>query len=97
MFLPSANRRVYSKPRGYTGDYPTIHWIYEAEPSETGEVGRLIHRCGLDLKCMRAVRNRRNLVSRQIAIAEKRWPRGSAWSRSPAVPPLHPSTGGVSQ
>ena len=39
--------RMYSKPRGYAGDYMTIHKIYENEPSGTGRIGPLLDRCFL--------------------------------------------------
>ena len=58
--------RVYSKPRGYAGDFLTIHQIYENEPVRSGRVGALMDRCFLDLDAAQAVRNRRGLLMQEI-------------------------------
>ena len=39
--------RMYSKPRGYAGDYLTIHKIYKNEPSGNGRIGPLLDSCFL--------------------------------------------------
>lgn len=58
--------RMYSKPRGYAGDYLTIHEIYENKPSGTGRIGPLLDRCFLNEPAARAVRNRRKLLTAEI-------------------------------
>jgi len=58
--------RMYSKPRGYAGDYLTIQEIYKNEPSGTGRIGPLLDRCFLNEPAARAVRNRRKLLTAEI-------------------------------
>lgn len=58
--------RMYSKPRGYAGDYLTIQKIYENRPSGTGRIGPLLDRCFLNEPAARAVRNRRKLLTAEI-------------------------------
>ena len=70
-YLLSANiaDRIYSKPRGYAGDFLTIHKIYQDEASGTGRVGALMDRCFLDAPAGQAVRNRRGLLMEEILEA----------------------------
>jgi len=58
--------RMYSKPRGYAGDYLTIHKIYKNESSGTGRIGPLLDRCFLNEPAAKAVRNRRKLLTDEI-------------------------------
>jgi len=58
--------RMYSKPRGYAGDFLTIHQIYENNPSGTGRIGPLLDRCFLNEPAAKAVRNRRKLLTNKI-------------------------------
>ena len=69
VLMTRVGERSYSKPRGYAGDYRTIEWIYQNEPSGYGELGALMDRAVLGLSCARAVRNRRGLVTGQIERA----------------------------
>jgi hypothetical protein len=66
LLLTGTAEKWYSKPRGYAGDYLTIHQVYENRPSGYGRIGALIDRCFLDMPAARAVRNRRNLLAREI-------------------------------
>ena len=63
--------RAYTKPRGYAGDYLTIEWIYQDEPSGVGSLGRLIDQAFLGLACSGAVCNRRGLLTDQLDRAVK--------------------------
>jgi hypothetical protein len=70
-FLPyllqtRSGERMYSKPRGYAGDYLTIEWVYRNRPEGTGRLGPLLDSAILDLPAARAVRNRRGLLSKEI-------------------------------
>ena len=69
LLMTRVGERSYSKPRGYAGDYQTIEWIYQNEPSGYGELGSLMDSAVLGLSCARAVRNRRGLVAHQIERA----------------------------
>ena len=80
--------RMYSKPRGYAGDYMTIHKIYENEPSGTGRIGPLLDRCFLNEPAARAVRNRRSLLTNEILkVIEDRNPDSQAKITSVACGP----------
>jgi CRP-like cAMP-binding protein len=58
--------RMYSKPRGYAGDYLTIDWMYRNQPAGTGRVGWLLDSAVLDLPAAQAVRNRVGLLTAAI-------------------------------
>jgi len=58
--------RMYSKPRGYAGDYLTIHKIYENKPTGTGRLGPVLDKCFLNEPAARAVQNRRGLLVQEI-------------------------------
>jgi SAM-dependent methyltransferase len=58
--------RFYSKPRGYAGDYLSIHNIYTNRAAGTGRLGPVVDRMFLDTPPSRAVRNRRSLLAREI-------------------------------
>lgn len=60
-------RRMYTKPRGYAGDFYTIELIYREEGQGTGAVGRLLDSCFQQEPAAQAVRNRRALLAREIA------------------------------
>ncbi len=66
ILLAETAERFYSKPRGYAGDFWTIELMYRNEPKGTGALGQLIDRCFLDVHAVRAVRNRRPLLSEEI-------------------------------
>ena len=58
--------RLYSKPRGYAGDFLSIDWMYRNEAGGSGRLGPILDRCFLDEPAARAVRNRRGLLYRRI-------------------------------
>ncbi|MCH2061006.1 MAG: cyclic nucleotide-binding domain-containing protein [Verrucomicrobiales bacterium] len=66
VLLTDVASRMYTKPRGYAGDYLTIQKIYQDEAGGTGHLGPLIDRAFLDQPAARAVRNRRGLMAGQI-------------------------------
>ena len=49
LLLTSSAERVYSKPRGYAGDFMSIEEIYQNQAQGTGRLGPLIDRCFLHL------------------------------------------------
>ncbi len=63
--------RSYTKPRGYAGDYLTIEWLYQDEPSGVGALGTLFDRAILGLGCSKAVQHRRKILSDQISQVVK--------------------------
>ena len=74
LMLSRTAERMYAKPRGSTGDYLTIKWIYENKPEGVGRIGPLLDRCFLDLPMLRAVRNHHGLMTEEIGrtIEQKR-------------------------
>ena len=58
--------RMYSKPRGYAGDFLTIARIYENSPGGVGRLGATIDRAFLEEPPSVAVRNRRALLGEEI-------------------------------
>ncbi len=66
MVMARAAERMYSKPRGYAGDFFTIELIYRDEPGGTGRLGAALDRGFLDMPAGAAVRNRRGLLAREI-------------------------------
>ncbi len=59
-------QRLYTKPRGYAGDYWSIELMYRDQENGTGLVGPLVDRCFLDEPAAKAVRNRRGLMAQEI-------------------------------
>ena len=66
VLLTDITCRMYTKPRGYAGDYLTIQKIYEDEAGGSGHLGPLIDRAFLEQPAARAVRNRRGLMAGKI-------------------------------
>jgi hypothetical protein len=66
LLLSENAERWYAKPRGYAGDYLSIARMYEDQPRGLGRVGRLLDRCFLNMAAVRAVQNRRRLLTREI-------------------------------
>jgi SAM-dependent methyltransferase len=66
ILLTRTGERAYSKPRGYAGDFMTIDWFYRSEAGGYGRLGPLIDRACLNMRGVRAVQNRRNLLSEEI-------------------------------
>ena len=58
---------VYTKPRGYAGDFETINMIYENRPTGDGRIGPLVDRWILGEPHCSATRQRRGTVSAHIA------------------------------
>jgi extracellular factor (EF) 3-hydroxypalmitic acid methyl ester biosynthesis protein len=65
MLSESADRWV-SKPRGYAGDYFTIELIYRDVPYGVGRVGLILDSFFLTMPPVIAVRNRREVLSKEI-------------------------------
>lgn len=78
--------RLYSKPRGYGGDYSALELIYGDEPEGTGTLGRLLDRCLLDVPAIRALRARRLILAEEIRKTIDRVP-GTARVMSVACGP----------
>ncbi len=58
--------RLYSKPRGYGGDFSSLELIYDNEPDGTGALGPLLDRCLLETPAITALRNRRAILAEEI-------------------------------
>ena len=69
ILLTDVTARMYTKPRGYAGDYLTIQKIYEDRAGGVGHLGPAIDRAFLDQPPAQAVRNRRTLMAKQIEQA----------------------------
>lgn len=72
LLLTRIVERIYSKPRGYAGDFLTIEWMYANEPGGAGRIGPLIDRLFLERPAAKAVRNRRGLLAEEIRAAVAR-------------------------
>src|SRR4051794_15072805 len=59
--------RMYSKPRGYAGDYFTIYKMYQDEAAGHGRLGAIIDRAFLATPAAQAVKNRRILLAQEIS------------------------------
>lgn len=57
------SERMFVKPRGYAGDFYTINMMYEDKEDGTARIGPIIDRCFLNGRAVRAVKNRRKLIS----------------------------------
>jgi len=66
VLLTDSAERWYSKPRGYAGDFLAIEHMYQNKESGKGRIGALIDRCFLDSPPVKAARNRRGLLKREI-------------------------------
>lgn len=64
--LSQIGDRLYTKPRGYGGDFQTIEMIYDSAPAGTGRAGALIDGCVRNLAALKAIRNRRRLLTAEI-------------------------------
>lgn len=58
--------RLYSKPRGYGGDFSALELIYKNQPDGSGPLGPLLDRCLLESSAIRALRARREIVAAEI-------------------------------
>ena len=69
LMLTRIAKHMYTKPRGYAGDFLTIRWIYEKDVGGVGAAGRLIDEAVLERPAAKAVRNRRGLLAGEIEAA----------------------------
>jgi SAM-dependent methyltransferase len=69
VLLGENAERCYAKPRGHAGDFLTIARLYENQPRGCGRVGPILDACFMNLAAVRAVRNRRALLAREIRAA----------------------------
>lgn len=58
--------RLYSKPRGYGGDFSALELIYQNEPDGTGTLGSVLDHCLLEMPAIRALRTRRRFLTDEI-------------------------------
>ena len=58
--------RLYTKPRGYAGDFRTTDYMIRNEPSGTEDSGLIFDRKFLDLPPVAAIRNRSGLITEEI-------------------------------
>ena len=72
LMLTRIVERIYSKPRGYAGDFLTIRWMYDNETGGIGAAGQLIDTAFLERPAAKAVRNRRGLLAGEIEAAIER-------------------------
>ena len=47
LLLTNNAERWYSKPRGYAGDFLSIHQIYQNQPEGRGRIGSILDQCFL--------------------------------------------------
>ena len=66
VLLTETAERLYSKPRGYAGDFLTIEMIYRNRSAGRGRIGPLLDRCFLRSPIAKALRNRRALLTRAL-------------------------------
>ena len=73
LLLTELGERIYTKPRGYAGDFLTIHRIYENEPQGRGRIGPALDAAFQNLPMIHAIRERRSILkdSLNTAIHEK--------------------------
>ena len=66
MLLSNLANRMYTKPRGYAGDFLTIQHMYDEKPAGTNGVGKVIDMVFLNNPASKAVQNRRGLLAEVI-------------------------------
>lgn len=66
LLLTDFAERMYSKPRGYAGDYFTIELMYQQKFGGQGRLGPVVDQCFMASPAARAVRNRRGLLAAEI-------------------------------
>lgn len=76
LLMTQVAERMYSKPRGYAGDYLTLELMYAGTGGGSGRLGPLLDHCFLQDRAARAVRNRRTLVADEIVRSVERAPPG---------------------
>lgn len=67
ILLTNTIDRFFSKPMGYAGDYYTLELIYRNIEDGKGRLGPIVDRLYLEAPTSRAVRNRRELLAREIS------------------------------
>ncbi len=66
LLLSDFLKRSYTKPRGYAGDFLTIANAYDDIAIGNGRTGELIDRLTLECGAVKAVKNRRKLLTEEI-------------------------------
>lgn len=66
MLLTTLTERMYSKPRGYAGDFYTIDLMYQGVPEDGHRLGSVLDECFIKEPAGMAVRNRRGLLADEI-------------------------------
>ncbi len=87
LLLTASAERMYSKPRGYTGDFMSIEVIYQNQPRGSSRLGPLLDRCFHNLPAPQAVRNRRGLLADEIRRTCRSVPGGEVQITSLACGP----------
>ncbi|MCP3914866.1 MAG: cyclic nucleotide-binding domain-containing protein [bacterium] len=72
LHLSRIVERIFSKPRGYAGDFLTIEWMYGGDVGGVAPIGPLIDTLFLERPSAKAVRNRRGLLAGEIAAVLER-------------------------
>lgn len=67
LLMTCVGERIYSKPRGYAGDYETIRLMYQSSSRELANVGQVLDCCLLETPAAQAVVNRRALMVDEIS------------------------------
>ena len=87
LLLTSIGERIYSKPRGYAGDFFTIELMYRNSSGADNRLGPIIDQCFMKEPAAVAVRNRRGLLREEITKVLAAMPEGSARITSLACGP----------
>lgn len=66
MLLTTLAERMYSKPRGYAGDFYTIELMYRGVAGDGHRLGAVLDECFINEPAAVAVRNRRGLLAEEI-------------------------------
>lgn len=84
LLLTRIVERIYTKPRGYAGDFLTIAWMYANEVGGHSASGRAIDAAFLGRPAAKAVRNRRGLLVGEIGQALERGGKVTSMACGPA-------------
>ncbi|MCB0644265.1 MAG: cyclic nucleotide-binding domain-containing protein, partial [Phaeodactylibacter sp.] len=66
FLLTDLGERIYTKPRGYAGDFGTIERIYSKEPQGRGRIGKALDQALHQLPMIQAIRRRRTVLQEAL-------------------------------